>query len=611
MIGPLKGRSLPEAVFRLRQEAFNLATRLRPPGPVGEAAPGRLMGLPPVERQLDAVRGTPQEAAIVRLADEILARRVPLLGHGPVDPGDPPGWRRDWIHGKTSPLVYQRKLAYLDFESVGDHKVVWELSRHQHFVVLAQAYRLSGRAGFLDGLRRQWLHWIEANPFQCGIHWTSALEAAFRALSWMWALHLCGDMLPAGPILTSLRQHALYLERNLSRYFSPNTHLLGEAVALHALGQALGGVSGAGRWRTSGDGIVREQLARQVRSDGSHFEQSTYYHLYALDFFLLHYLLSGRPDAMRPALERMARYLEAVMGPAGRLPFVGDDDGGRVFHPYGDRETFGRATLATCRRLFGTPGGMADPGVIAEQAAWWLGEPAAGGAAPAARPAPVQVFPDAGAVVLSHGPWWVLFKTGSFGPGNAGHSHSDSLSLVVRVRDEDLLVDPGTFTYTTDAVLRRAFRGSSGHNTIRVDGCDQAVEKGPFAWSGRPATEMESAQPAHAAAVCRYPVPGGEVTHRRAVQVEAARILIHDEVEGPPGQHLCELYWHAGAGVRELTPEAFLIGGAAVLRVEGTAAVEDGWRSRAYGSREPAPVIVSRRRGAFPMRFTSTLEVSS
>ena len=36
--------------------------------------------------------------------------------------------------------------------------------------------------------------------------------------------------------LTALNRHGRYLELNVSVYFSPNTHLLGEAVALHALG---------------------------------------------------------------------------------------------------------------------------------------------------------------------------------------------------------------------------------------------------------------------------------------------------------------------------------------------------------------------------------------
>ena len=46
----------------------------------------------------------------------------------------------------------------------------------------------------------------------------------------------------------------------------------------------------------------------------------------------------------------MADFLDTLMGPRA-LPFLGDDDGGRWFHPYGRRDQFGRATLATCATL--------------------------------------------------------------------------------------------------------------------------------------------------------------------------------------------------------------------------------------------------------------------
>ena len=127
--------------------------------------------------------------------------------------------------------------------------VIWELNRHQHLILLGraykltgeahQAYKLTGEAHYASEISRQLESWMEANPFQEGINWTSALEVSIRALSWIWVLHLAGDEL--GDALrtrvgTELYRHGLYIANNLSYYFSPNTHLLGEAVALHALG---------------------------------------------------------------------------------------------------------------------------------------------------------------------------------------------------------------------------------------------------------------------------------------------------------------------------------------------------------------------------------------
>src|SRR6185369_13710422 len=84
------------------------------------------------------------------------------------------------------------------------------------------------------------------------------------------------------------------------------------------------------QWIGQTRSLTRAQIDAQVQPDGVYFEQSTYYHVYALDFFLLHAILDpGIPAAYRARLAAMAEYLEAVQGPSRTLPFLGDDDGGR------------------------------------------------------------------------------------------------------------------------------------------------------------------------------------------------------------------------------------------------------------------------------------------
>jgi len=610
MIRRLRNRSPAELLFRLRQESVNFLYWLKPPQPRFPRPAAPLAGLPGVEEQLKAARRLQSGAAILQQAERILAGRYSLLGFEEVHLGSTPEWGRDWVNGTCAPARYQRLVPFLDFAAAGDHKVIWELNRHQHFVLLAQAWRLSGRSEFLGELRRQWLDWIRRNPFERGINWTSALEAGLRALSWLWALHLCGPELAGPEILTSLGQHAIFIENNLSIYFSPNTHLLGEAVALYALGAALPENRRAERWRRLADDLVWAQLERQVRSDGAHFEQSSWYHLYALDMFLFHYLQTGRPAAMRERLVRMAEFLDAVMGPEGRLPLVGDDDGGRFFHPYGIRENFGRGTLAACAILFDRPEWLTGAEDLGDLAAWWLGPEACCGPAPARAPSGFRVFPESGITIFNQNPWWVLFDAGPFGPFSAGHSHADTLSLVVRSGGEDLLIDPGTYTYTAGRAWRDYFRGTAAHNTVRVDGCDQARAAGPFAWEGRPETRLEEARPELAQAWCAYGIPGGRLLHRRTVQPSGERLIITDELDGPPGEHLLEQFWHCGVPVVAINERRFRLGAAAILETGEDAVLEQGWRSAAYGQKQASPVVVVRRKGRLPWRVQCVLRVS-
>ena len=212
---------------------------------------------------------------------------------------------------------------------------------------------------------------------------------------------LCGRhaRTPARRFLTSLYQHGRHLFENLSVYFSPNTHLLGEAVALHALGTLFPTFPKPKCGASAAPKSSKPQLAFQVKPDGSHFEQSTYYHVYALDFFILYYLLAGKPAHLEPTLLCMAEYLHWLLGPARRISYFGDDDGGRLFHPQGKRDEFGRATLATCGLLFNREAWIGNREDLAQQAAWWLGSSALSHARPASNP-PIGAknFPDAGAL---------------------------------------------------------------------------------------------------------------------------------------------------------------------------------------------------------------------
>ena len=261
----------------------------------------------------------------VEQAEKICKHRFDLLGYKDLDYGTPIDWHFDPVHNKRAPRKPWHEIPFLDFDRIGDHKVIWELNRHQHLVTLAQA-------GLRDELVGQWTHWQRENPYPIGINWASTLEVAFRALSWLWVRHLIGNFHP--DLLSALHLHGWYIERFLSTYFSPNTHLLGEGVALFAIGTTCPQIADAPRWQVLGWKILLQQAEAQVRPDGFHFEQSVYYHIYALDFFRFARELAAKngiaiPESFDRTIARMSDALAAI-SQAGRPPNFGDDDGGHV-----------------------------------------------------------------------------------------------------------------------------------------------------------------------------------------------------------------------------------------------------------------------------------------
>lgn len=550
----------------------------------------------------------------------ICEHRFPLFAEV-LETGPEIRWRRDYTRGVESGTGYFRTIPYLDSVRAGDHKLIWELNRHQHLIVLAQAFRLTGHREFLDEIPRQLESWWKQNPWLRGINWASALEVAFRALSWIWVEHLVGAFLEEGVrrrLLNELYRHGVYLEYNLSIYFAPNTHLLGEAVALHALGAIYPEWPRSVRWKHLGGSLVREQMDRQVRDDGSHFEQSSYYHVYALDFFLLHELLAdGVSQRYREKMRRMADYLAALSSDDGTIPLLGDDDGGNLFHPYGDRRRFGAATLASCCVFFGTDEWPFEAKDVPVQAAWWMGwrafvlRQSDSGVASGPR-----IFPGAGVAVLSRTPVHIVADAHGFGHAGAGHSHAHALSVVCRKGDRDVLIDPGTFTYTGDPAWRSRFRGTAFHNTVRVDGFDQARDSGPFRWLEKPETTIlswaEDSGSSHLRASCTY----RGIVHERQIYWTpgSCLLVIVDVVRGNAADsspHFIEQFWHCGGDVATISPGVWRINDTATLTVpvpssaREVSAGEYGWQSEAPGQKVPAPVIIVERTATLPVMMAA------
>lgn len=600
-------RSLREIAYRLWQEAANVWLLLRPPSPLLSSPAGALPGLPDPEPVATALAGSAYAAAVHRLAGLILDGQYPIFGEM-VALGAMPVWRRDWKTGQESGLQYFRKVRYLDPDQVGDHKRVWEPARHQHLVLLAQAALLGGGAECVARIERQIIDFLDTNPFQQGMHWASALEVAFRALSWIWIDHLAGARLSPAVrerLRVGLYRHGCHLEKNLSIYFSRNTHLLGEAVALHALGVLYPSWPRAERWQRTGGEILAAEIVYQVLPDGADFEQSSYYHIYALDMFLFHWLLAGRPDAMRSRLEAMTAFLDA-WGNAGRpMPLTGDEDGGRMFHPYGDRGQFYMSTVVMAAIVLKQQRVSFYRDRVAEQAAWWLGADALTAAA-GETPRPSSLcFPDAGLVSMVDGDTQVLVDAGGFGSRRGGHSHSDSLQILIRKGTRELLIDPGTYTYVSNRVRRNWFRSTAAHNTVRIDGAEQGEMDYPFGWRSRPEVSIEEWAPGEGedrlTAVCRY---GGR-THRRTVVFwkKEGRVDVADEVEAGPGEHMAEQFWHFGEGAGgclEL-PEG--------VDVERGRGGEHGWRSRCFGQIEEADFAVVRVKGEGKLRLEASIRL--
>jgi Heparinase II/III-like protein/Heparinase II/III N-terminus len=503
----------------------------------------------------------PEEVALtVSEAEEICRHRFQLLGYSGLDYGAEIDWHTDAIHQKRAPLKPAYKIRYLDFQEVGDHKVTWELNRHQHLVTLAKAWRFTGDRRFLAELLDQWYGWRRSNRYPIGINWSSSLEVAFRSLSWLWIANLItpGDPVPENfrsDLVRGLAVHGRHIERYLSLYFSPNTHLLGEAVALLAIATGCPQLAPAERWKTMGWGLVLEAAERQVRADGVYFEQALHYHVYAVDFFMHARILAAHAGLTIPAvfdsvIEKMLDVVESL-SQAGPAEGFGDDDGGRVFNPRRNRTEHMTDPLAVGAALYGREH-IRSAATLTEESVWLLGERAAQLAAEPRRQLHSKSFEAGGIYVMaspSPVPQQMVIDAGPQGVGRCGHGHADALSVRLTIDGHRCLVDSGTCAYISDSEERDLFRGTAAHNTLRVDGQDQAIADGSFAWREPANAKCErwvrgdsfDFLAASHEGYRRLPDP---VVHRRSVfNSKGGFWFVRDVAEGR-ALHQLETFWH-------------------------------------------------------------------
>jgi hypothetical protein len=537
-------------------------------------------------RSLVTARWPAAEAGARARADRILAGQSDILGYrglrfagedGAVD------WHFDPVHHRRAPRLFYADVRYLD-PAVGDHKIIWEINRHQHWLALGRAAWLTGDPRYARAIPADLQSWLAANPPMTGINWASMLEIGFRSISWTWALHCllglqawdfgpqegatAGSGTDFGPrslqpearspwlvdMFVGLHHQLTHVERNLSYYFSPNTHLTGEALALYVVGTALPELAASARWAATGRRILLDEIDRQIDRDGGHAERSTHYQRYTLDFYLLALLTArlARDHSSAARFEdvarRLAEFTQAIADDDGRLPLIGDDDGGMLWPLAGRSCNDVRDSLSLAAVVLGQPG-LAPWGVM-EEAVWVAGPEEVSRQLSGPRDAPVEplashTFAGTGYFVFRDGKGGhAVFDAGRHGYMNGGHAHADALSLTVALEGRPLLIDPGTYSYTCDPSWRDRLRSSMSHNTLTIDGRSQSIPAGPFHWRTRVDGRIHEWRHNPAFDWTEASHDGyAPLQHRRTVMRVGGGWLVADEILGS-GAHAAAAHWH-------------------------------------------------------------------
>lgn len=350
--------------------------------------------------------------------------------------------------------------------------------------------------------------WIDRNDPPVAGAWRDAWNSyalSLRAVVWMQELERRKSRLSPAVVEraeASLGRQMRFLLDNLETDLGGN-HLVKNLKAL-IWGSAYFRGAEAERWRATGLALLECELAVQIPADGLHYERSPSYHCQVFADLLetRHALAADTPPALDDALARMAQGVVDLAHPDDQVALLNDAGLSMAYAPY--------ECLDVYQRLTG------------------------------ARPAPAGTFAyrDAGYFGLrSTGGFYVVCDCGRIAPDDLpAHGHGDLLSFELSAFGQRFIVDQGVYQYY-DGDRRRASRSAAHHNTLSVEGCDQADFFGSFRCGRRPDVTVRDLRRDDHLLILEGSHDGyahlpGRPIHVRRFKISPGRMTIVDRLEG-------------------------------------------------------------------------------
>lgn len=489
----------------------------------------------------------------LRQANKLLKHEMLLFGQLKMKLGANINWCMDPISSKEWDKKHWSLIDISNLE-MGDVKYTWDVNRHQHLMVLGRAFSYTQDEIYARECISQITSWIEQNPHQIGVNWYSNLEISLRLISWLWVWHFiklskfCTVEFEK-KMFDMAYLHAKHLENNLnfSRYCVRNDHIIGDVTGMLMFAIVFPTLPESRRWISKAVKILDIELYRQFSDDGVYFAYSSNYQRFVIYFYLqaiqlLEINQYKIPDGWKPHLEKACHFIKQIMMDDGRLPRMGENDGGVALllhtHDYNDY----RPLLLTASRVLGIPD-LASPDSD-EEVFWFSGQkPQISSNCEIDLP---EMVLTSSYQVLNNKEVKIVFHCGS---NTSGYGHADMLHIDYAFAGNYIITDGGTFLYNGPSRYRNYFKGTAAHNTVCIDSEEQMINHRKFKWLSWTKANLGIAKRGGQFQFIEgchrgyRRLSGGVIHHRAVLLLYGKYTLIFDRIIGEK-THTVDLNWH-------------------------------------------------------------------
>ena len=358
-----------------------------------------------------------------------------------------------------------------------------------------------------------------------------------RLISW------CKNGFHDDKINKSIYLQAAYLYRNLE-YYHPANHYLENARALIFSGLYFKEQGEAQKWLKKGVDIYLKETPKQVLNDGGYFEKSIMYHAIMLEGYL---------DIINILPEQHVNYSFFKANAAKMLEFLI-----AATHPDGYISLFNDSTqeiAPSSKKLINYAKRLNLSTLGLEKSSSHSNN----------QPI-TQTFPTSGYYIYKNNNVYLIIDGGSIGPDFIpAHAHADIFSYELSLGGVQFIVDSGVYEYDSGE-MRKYVRSTKAHNTVTIDGEDQAECWGSFRVAKRykPYDVTFNEDKATVLFEGKFngykSLIGDELIHHRKIEINKDKsiISIEDKVSGT-GNHLVENFIHLHPDVEVVENEDDLI----------------------------------------------------
>lgn len=483
---------------------------------------------------------------------------------------EPINWHKDIFSEKEFALGFAKSMSIRN-DSELSAKNVWEINRLEFLPHIAMNYNTTGEEKYLNQFARIVESWNTANPYLLGINWYSNIEVNIRLINWF----LCWEILNIDEIVNKnsvfkefvdsillpvIYQHCKYSYANPSKFSSANNHLISEYSGLF-IAASKWEFKESGKWLDYSKKGLEIEIEKQ-HSNGINKEEAAEYIQFITDFFLLPYIVGE--NTRNPLskdylsnLKQIFEYIHEFTDIKSNFPKYGDEDDGKVICLSMDKHYNNFKSLMTSAAILFEDSRFKSKSegfdlknelLFGEKGRNMFNE------IDSLKSEQVSKFykPEGHFIFRkqkNEKEIYLHFDAAPLGYLSiAAHGHADALSLLMQINGFPIFVDSGTYSYHVSKQWREYFLSTMAHNTVCVDGENQATQAGDTMWLNHYQCDVIDVQQNNEIEIVKASHTGyKKVSHTRTIAFvkDEDTFIITDEIKNNDGkEHDINILFH-------------------------------------------------------------------